>query len=184
MKEKLSDKGTDFIFEEALLSAGSRKKLYAAGKWMKNSKRKAKAVANPKLANTLLFYGPNILEQTRTAAMLSEQSAMEFYRVDLSQVISKYIGETEKNLEMLFANAEDKKWVLFFDEADALFGKRTDVKNAHDRYSNLDTTYLLQKIESFEGLVILATNQKKSIDPDFKRRLRTTIYFRKPKHLI
>ena len=116
--------------------------------------------------------------------MLSEQSAMEFYRVDLSQVISKYIGETEKNLEMLFANAEDKKWVLFFDEADALFGKRTDVKDAHDRYSNLDTTYLLQKIESFEGLVILATNQKKNIDPDFKRRLRTTIYFRKPKHLI
>ena len=184
MKGKLSDKGIDFIFDEALLSAGSKKKLCTAGKWLQNSERKAKSMADPKPANILLFYGPNDLAKTRTATLLGEQAALEFYRVDLSQVISKYIGETEKNLNRLFANAEEKKWVLFFDEADALFGKRTDVKDAHDRYANLDVTYLLQKIESFEGLVILAANQKKNIDPDFKRRLRTTVYFRKPKHLV
>jgi SpoVK/Ycf46/Vps4 family AAA+-type ATPase len=97
--------------------------------------------------------------------------------VDLSMIESKYVGETEKNLEQLFAEAENKNWVLFFDEADALFGKRTEVKDAHDRYANMDTAYLLQKIEDHNGLVILATNRKQNIDAGFLRRLHYEVSF-------
>ena len=92
-------------------------------------------------------------------------------------MVSKYIGETEKNLETIFDRAEEKEWILFFDEADALFGKRTGVKDAHDKYSNQEVSYLLQRIENYNGLVILATNMKSNIDDAFTRRFNSMIHF-------
>ena len=92
------------------------------------------------------------------------------FRIDLSRVVSKYIGETEKNLARLFDQAEHKDWILFFDEADALFGKRTEIRDAHDKYANQEVAYLLQRIESYAGLVILATNQRGNVDEAFLRR--------------
>ena len=97
--------------------------------------------------------------------------------MDLSKIVSKYIGETEKNLSAIFQRAKDKEWILFFDEADALFGKRTNVRDTHDRYANQEVSYLLQKIEEHNGLVFLSTNKKKNIDPAFMRRLRYVIDF-------
>ncbi|MBK8195839.1 MAG: ATP-binding protein, partial [Lewinellaceae bacterium] len=104
----------------------------------------------------------------------------DVYRIDLSTVVSKYIGETEKNLSSLFERAEDKNWILFFDEADALFGKRTNVRDAHDKYANQEVSYLLQRIEEFGGLVILASNMKSNIDDAFMRRFNAIIKFSMP----
>jgi SpoVK/Ycf46/Vps4 family AAA+-type ATPase len=101
----------------------------------------------------------------------------ELYRVDLARVVGKYIGETEKNLRRVFAAAEKADAILLFDEADALFGKRTDVKDSHDRYVNLEVSYLLQRIETFKGLAILATNRKQNLDAAFLRRLRFVVDF-------
>ncbi|WP_431214056.1 ATP-binding protein [Puia sp. P3] len=101
----------------------------------------------------------------------------DVYKIDLSMVVSKYIGETEKNLELLFARAEDKGWILFFDEADALFGKRTSVRDANDKYANQEVSYLLQRIEDFNGLIILATNMKNNIDEAFIRRFNAILRF-------
>jgi SpoVK/Ycf46/Vps4 family AAA+-type ATPase len=105
---------------------------------------------------------------------------MDVYRIDLSMVVSKYIGETEKNLAGVFDMAENKHWILFFDEADALFGKRTNTSDAHDRHANQEVSYLLQRIEDFPGLVILATNFKSNIDEAFARRFQLTVNFQKP----
>jgi SpoVK/Ycf46/Vps4 family AAA+-type ATPase len=106
---------------------------------------------------------------------LATAASLEVHRVDLGEVVSKYIGETEKNIDRVFAEAEKAGAVLLFDEADALFGKRTDVKDAHDRYANLEFGYLLQRMESSEGLSILATNTTVNIDDAFKRRIRYTL---------
>ena len=103
------------------------------------------------------------------------------FRIDLSRVVSKYIGETEKNLSTLFEKAENKEWILFFDEADALFGKRTDIRDAHDRYANQEVSYLLQRIEGYRGLVILATNQRGNMDDAFVRRFQSIIHFPMPR---
>ena len=127
-----------------------------------------------------LFYGPPGTGKTFTATLLGKQFQKEVYRIDLSQVVSKYIGETEKNLEKVFQKAENKNWILFFDEADALFGKRTSISSAHDRYANQETAYLLQRIEDFDGLVILASNDKSNIDPAFLRRFNAIVHFPVP----
>jgi SpoVK/Ycf46/Vps4 family AAA+-type ATPase len=103
------------------------------------------------------------------------------YKIDLSRIVSKYIGETEKNLEKVFEMAEHKKWILFFDEADALFGKRTRVDDSHDRYANQEVSFLLQRIEEFNGVVILASNFKANIDDAFLRRFQSVICFPMPK---
>ena len=102
------------------------------------------------------------------------------YRVDLSQIVSKYIGETEKNLELLFRLAENKEWILFFDEADALFNKRTEVDSSHDRYANQEIAYLLQRLENFPRLVLMATNLQENIDSAFTRRFNCGIFFPLP----
>jgi AAA+ superfamily predicted ATPase len=128
----------------------------------------------------VLFSGPPGTGKTLTAALLGKSTGMEVYRVDLSMVVSKYIGETEKNLSRVFDMAENKNWILFFDEADALFGKRTATKDAHDRYANQEVSYLLQRIEDFPGLVILATNFKSNIDEAFARRFQLLVAFQKP----
>lgn len=127
-----------------------------------------------------LFYGPPGTGKTLTAALIGKSVNQQVYRIDLSMIVSKYIGETEKNLGQLFDLAQNKKWILFFDEADALFGKRTQAKDAHDRYANQEVSYLLQRIEDFPGVVILATNLKSNMDEAFSRRFQSTIYFAQP----
>ncbi|MBC7510048.1 MAG: ATP-binding protein, partial [Ferruginibacter sp.] len=127
-----------------------------------------------------LFFGPPGTGKTLTACLLGKQCGMDVYRIDLSMVISKYIGETEKNLSKIFDMAEDKNWILFFDEAEALFGKRTGVSDAHDRFANQEVSYLLQRIEDFNGVVILASNLKSNIDDAFTRRFQSVIYFPVP----
>lgn len=128
-----------------------------------------------------LFYGPPGTGKTLTATLLGRSTGRDVYRVDLSAVISKYIGETEKNLSKIFDRAENKSWILFFDEADALFGKRTSVSDAHDRYANQEVSYLLQRMEAFNGIVILASNMKDSMDDAFMRRFQNIIPFAIPK---
>lgn len=128
-----------------------------------------------------LFYGPSGTGKSLTACLLGKHCDRDVYRIDLSQVVSKYIGETEKNLSRIFDQAEHKQWILFFDEADALFGKRTKVDSAHDRYANQEVSYLLQRIEDFNGIVILASNLKANIDDAFSRRFQAIIEFPLPK---
>jgi AAA+ superfamily predicted ATPase len=128
-----------------------------------------------------LFYGPPGTGKTLTATLLGKHTGKDVFRIDLSRVVSKYIGETEKNLSRLFDKAENKNWILFFDEADALFGKRTDIRDAHDKYANQEVAYLLQRIEGCNGLVILASNQRGNIDEAFVRRFQTVIHFPMPR---
>jgi hypothetical protein len=127
-----------------------------------------------------LFYGPSGTGKTFAAKILGKETGKEVYRIDLSMIVSKYIGETEKNLEVLFARAENKQWILFFDEADALFGKRTNIRDAHDKYANQEVSYLLQRIEDYDGLVILATNMRNNIDEAFIRRFNSLLKFPMP----
>jgi hypothetical protein len=125
-----------------------------------------------------LFYGPPGTGKTLTASLLGKEFGLDVYRIDLSLVVSKYIGETEKNLQQIFDRAQN--WILFFDEADALFGKRTNVQSAHDRFANQEVSYLLQKVEEHPGLVILATNFKNNMDNAFIRRFQTVVPFNLP----
>ena len=127
-----------------------------------------------------LFGGPPGTGKTMAAEAIAHALRQDLYRVDLSAVVSKYIGETEKNLAAAFDEAERGSAVLFFDEADSLFGKRTEVRDAHDRYANLEVNYLLQRVESFTGLAILATNKQSAVDEAFLRRLRFVVRFELP----
>jgi len=124
-----------------------------------------------------LFSGPSGTGKTLAAEVLAGEFDLALYRIDLSGVVSKYIGETEKNLKKVFDAAEDNGAVLFFDEADALFGKRSEVRDSHDRYANIEVNYLLQRMEDYGGLVIMATNMKSHLDPAFMRRLRFLVDF-------
>lgn len=125
----------------------------------------------------VLFSGPPGTGKTMAAEVLANEVKLDLYKIDLSSMVSKYIGETEKNLKKIFDEAETSNCILFFDEADALFGKRSEVKDAHDRYANIETGYLLQKMEEHEGIVILATNFSKNIDGAFLRRMQFVIDF-------
>ena len=124
-----------------------------------------------------LFSGPPGTGKTMAAEVLAGELGLDLYRVDLSGVVSKYIGETEKNLSRIFAEARTGTAILFFDEADALFGKRTEVSDAHDRYANIETSYLLQKMEEYDGVVVLATNLRHNMDEAFLRRIRFIVDF-------
>lgn len=124
-----------------------------------------------------LFYGPPGTGKTLAATLLGKRNGMDVYRVDLSMIVSKYIGETEKNLAQVFDMAENRRWILFFDEADALFGKRTSATSSNDRHANQEVAFLLQRIEDFPGTVILATNLKSNIDEAFLRRFQGMVYF-------
>lgn len=129
------------------------------------------------LGTSALFAGPSGTGKTLAAEILASELKLDLYRVDLSQVVSKYIGETEKNLSRIFAAAEDGGAILLFDEADALFGRRSEVKDSHDRYANVEVSYLLQRMEAYRGLAILTTNQRSAVDQAFLRRLRYVIAF-------
>ena len=154
------------------------KPLQGIQKWLNESKSKTRStVIKRNKKNAVLFYGSKTSGKYIIATMLANQAGKELYKVDLSKIVSKYIGETEKNLSAIFQRAKDKEWILFFDEADALFGKRTNVRDSHDRYANQEVSYLLQKIEEHNGLVFLSTNKKTNIDQAFMRRLRYVIDF-------
>lgn len=127
-----------------------------------------------------LFHGPPGTGKTLTAAILGKRTGLDVYRIDLSMVVSKYIGETEKNLRHVFDMAEENDWILFFDEADALFGTRTATTSSNDRYANQEVSYLLQRIEDCPGLVILATNLRNNIDDAFFRRFQMSMGFTRP----
>lgn len=129
------------------------------------------------LGISALFAGPSGTGKTMAAEVLAHTLRLDLYRIDLSSVVSKYIGETEKNLKRVFDTAEEGGAILFFDEADALFGKRSEVKDSHDRYANIEISYLLQRMESYRGLSVLATNMKGALDQAFLRRLRFVINF-------
>lgn len=130
---------------------------------------------------TSLFCGPPGTGKTLSACLLGKLCECAVYKVDLSMVVSKYIGETEKNLARVFDQAESQGWILFFDEADALFGKRTKVEDSHDRYANQEVSYLLQRIEEFDGVVILASNLRHNIDDAFLRRFQSIVQFPMPR---
>jgi hypothetical protein len=132
------------------------------------------------LGVSVLFAGPSGTGKTMAAEVLAARLQLDLYRIDLSAVVSKYIGETEKNLRRLFDAAEGGGAILFFDEADALFGKRSEVKDSHDRYANIEINYLLQQMEAYRGLAILATNMRGALDTAFLRRLRFIIEFAFP----
>lgn len=132
---------------------------------------------NRGLGINALFAGESGTGKTMAAEVIANDLALDLYRIDLSSVVSKYIGETEKNLRKLFDAAEDSGAILFFDEADALFGKRSEVKDSHDRYANIEINYLLQRMEAYRGLAILATNMKSALDKAFMRRLRFIVDF-------
>ena len=129
------------------------------------------------LGVSALFFGPSGTGKTLAAEVLAAELGLDLYRIDLSSVVSKYIGETEKNLREVFDAAEGGGALLLFDEADALFGKRSEVKDSHDRYANIEVGYLLQRMESFRGIAILTTNMKSSLDKAFERRLRFSVEF-------
>ena len=124
-----------------------------------------------------LFAGPSGTGKTMAAEVIALELGLDLYQIDLSGVVSKYIGETEKNLDRVFTAARNANAILFFDEADALFGKRSEVKDAHDRYANIEVSYLLQKMEEYEGLAILATNLRQNLDEAFLRRLAFVVHF-------
>ena len=151
------------------IAAATRRPADAAGS------RAAAGTTSARTGATALFAGSDRTARENAAVALANEIGVELYRVDLSQLVSKYIGETEKNLRQLFDVAEEAGAVLFFDEADALFGKRSEVKDAHDRYANIEVSYLLERLESFEGLAILATNLRTNIDSAFTRRIRYVV---------
>ena len=125
----------------------------------------------------VLFAGPSGTGKTMAADIMAGELRLDLYKIDLSSVVSKYIGDTEKNLSKIFTEAETSNAILFFDEADALFGKRSEVRDAHDRYANIEISYLLQKMEEYQGVVILATNLRKNMDDAFVRRMHFCVEF-------
>ncbi|MCR5161345.1 MAG: ATP-binding protein [Lachnospiraceae bacterium] len=129
---------------------------------------------------SLLLYGPPGTGKTMAAQVVANELGLPLYRVDLSQIFSKYIGETEKNLSLVFDAAKGANVILFFDEADALFSKRTEINNSNDKYSNSETAFLLQKIEEYDGMSLLATNNYNNFDTAFVRRITYTVRFDSP----
>jgi SpoVK/Ycf46/Vps4 family AAA+-type ATPase len=129
----------------------------------------------------ILFTGSAAEDKLLAGRAMSERLRLELYRVDLSGVVSKYIGETEKNLDRLFNSEENKNWLLFFDEADALFGKRTQVKDSHDRYANQETAYLLQRLDVFAGPAVMALDRKGPLAKVWRRRFSKVIHFPPPR---
>ncbi|WP_295116559.1 ATP-binding protein [uncultured Chitinophaga sp.] len=174
---------TKMTWEDVVLHPITREQIGDISTWLKYHHQfssDANLARKVQRGYRALFYGPSGTGKTLTANLLGKQFGKDVYRIDLSQVISKYIGETEKNLEKVFNRAEHKNWILFFDEADALFGKRTNVQSAHDRFANQEVSYLLQRVEDFPGLLILASNIKNNLDEAFLRRFHAIIHFPMP----
>lgn len=167
-------------WDELILNKSTFDEVTIVNTWIENKDE----IKNNKLLNKkinkgykCLFYGPPGTGKTLTASLIGKKNNKPVYRIDLSQVVSKYIGETEKNLANIFDVAENKDWILFFDEAESLFSKRTGVSDSKDKHANQQTAYLLQRVENFNGLIILATNLKPNIDLAFSRRIQSVINF-------
>ena len=170
---------TDLTWEDLDIPKVKLSQIHQIEKWIKsNNARKVNSprITKRKRGYSALFYGPGT-GKTLTASLLGKYTNRNAYRIDLSMVISKYIGETEKNLAQVFNKADHKGWILFFDEADALFGKRTGVEDAHDKYANQEVSYLLQRIETYNGIVIIASESKTNIEETFLRLLDMVINF-------
>jgi DNA polymerase III delta prime subunit len=167
LPEYLKDSLEDFIHE-----AGTRKQFW--------ENENARMLFPQGRGLITLFSGPPGTGKTMTAQVIAAELGIDLYRINISTVVSKYVGETSQNLERILSRASHMDIVLLFDEADALFGKRTEVKDAHDRFANTDTNYLLQAIENYQGIAILASNKKENIDQAFVRRLRYVLEFPKP----
>ena len=175
---------TQMTWDDLVLSAYTQEQIHDIVTWLQHHQKISDDEVlgrKVKPGYRILFHGPPGTGKTLTAALLGKQFEREVYRVDISQMVSKYIGETEKNLEKVFTRAEHKDWILFFDEADALFGKRTNVQSSHDRYANQEVSYLLQRVEDYPGLLILASNFKSNMDDAFLRRFHSIIHFPAPK---
>ncbi|MEO1049706.1 MAG: ATP-binding protein [Bacteroidota bacterium] len=174
---------TELDWDELILEEHVKKEVMEIQAWIEHGQKLLNVWGlkkNIKPGYRSLFFGPPGTGKTLTASLLGQSAGLDVYRIDLSMVISKYIGETEKNLANVFDQAENKNWILFFDEADALFGKRTVTTSANDRYANQEVAYLLQRIEDFPGIVILATNLKANLDEAFARRFQSMVYFPVP----
>jgi SpoVK/Ycf46/Vps4 family AAA+-type ATPase len=174
---------TPMLWEDVVLHPHTREQVNDIAVWLEHHRRLSEddnLRRKIKPGHRVLFYGPAGTGKTLTAALLGKQFGLDVYRIDLSQIVSKYIGETEKNLEGVFRRAENKNWILFFDEADALFGKRTNVQSAHDKYANQEVSYLLQRVEDFPGLLILASNFRNNLDDAFIRRFHSLVHFPVP----
>lgn len=174
---------TEITWSELVLNHETMDQVQELITWVTHEKT---LMSDPELSRILkpgykcLFHGPSGTGKTLTASLIGKQVGKDVYRIDLSSVVSKYIGETEKNLEKIFNKASHMDCILFFDEADALFGKRTNISDAHDRYANQEVSYLLQRVEDFPGLVILASNFKSNMDDAFLRRFQSIIHFPMP----
>ena len=174
---------TQLTWDDLVLNAETRQEIRDLEIWLNHNEtlqEKHNTISRFKQGYRVLFHGPPGTGKTLTASLLGKYTDREVYRIDLSTVVSKYIGETEKNLAKLFDKAQYKNWILFFDEADAIFGKRTQVRDAHDKYANQEVSYLLQRLEEHPGLVILASNFKNNIDAAFSRRFQALVYFAPP----
>lgn len=171
---------TEIDWEDLVLPESILKQLREIETWILNREKMMNGWGMKKYLKPgfkTLFHGPPGTGKTLTATLLAKRTSRDLFRIDLSQTVSKYIGETEKNLASVFDRAENREWILFFDEADALFGSRTKTKDAHDRYANQQVSYLLQRIEDYNGLVVLASNLSNNIDTAFLRRLQMMIQF-------
>ncbi len=176
---------TKLNFEDLVLPSKTKGEVEEIQTWIEHNNTlldiwKMKGKIKP--GYRVLFFGPPGTGKTLAASLLGKLTNRDVYRIDLSMVVSKYIGETEKNLSNLFDKAINKDWILFFDEADAIFGKRTNVRDAHDKHANQEVSYLLQRIEDHPGLVILASNFKNNIDAAFTRRFQSIIEFEAPSY--
>jgi AAA+ superfamily predicted ATPase len=175
---------TQLSWEDLVLQNGTRKQIEEIKTWVEHGQT---LLDDWGMASKLrpgyrsLFYGPPGTGKTMTACLLGKSTGRDVYKVDLSLIVSKYIGETEKNLGKVFDQAQNKGWILFFDEADALFGKRSETKDSHDRYANQEVSFLLQRIETFDGIAILASNRRENLDDAFARRFESIIYFPIPR---
>lgn len=175
---------TRLEWDDLVLNPGTRRQLEEIETWLRHGEALMEdwgMAAKLRPGFRSLFYGPPGTGKTMTACLLGKATGRPVYKIDLSLVVSKYIGETEKNLSKVFDQAEHRGWILFFDEADALFGKRSETKDAHDRYANQETAFLLQRLESFDGVAILASNFRDNLDEAFSRRFESMIYFPLPK---
>jgi hypothetical protein len=169
-------------WDDIVLPADKMRQLRSIAAWMRFRRRVhedwgfGRKLSRGKGLNVLLT-GASGTGKTMAAEILARELALELLQIDLSSVVSKYIGETEKNLGAIFREAEQSQALLFFDEADSLFGKRTEVKDAHDRYANIEVNYLLQQVELYEGVVVLATNLQRNLDDAFLRRIKEVVDF-------
>jgi AAA+ superfamily predicted ATPase len=172
---------TNLDWHHLVVQKATRDEVAWAMQWISHGRRFTER-AGGKVSKSfpILFSGPPGTGKSLTAKLIGKQFGKLVFRIDLSMMVSKYIGETEKNLARLFDRAQGKDWILFFDEADSLFSKRTQVSDSHDKWANLETSYLLQRIEEYDGLCILATNLRENIDAAMLRRFQYTIHFPRP----